>query len=435
MKPKNVAVIGAGYVGLVTGACLAELGHRVVCVDSDKKKVQTLRKGGVPIYEPGLPELVAVHRKARRLTFTGRIEDALRTADVVFIAVNTPPSPDGGADLSYVEAVARRVGQLLHRYTVIVEKSTVPVNTGDRVRQTLLLHGKKNVPFDVVSNPEFLREGTAVSDFMKPDRVVIGVESARAEAVMRELYAPLKAPLLVTDIKSAELIKHASNSFLALKISYANALATLCDRVGADVQLVTKGMGLDPRIGPSFLRAGLGYGGSCFPKDVAAFIHMADGVGLDFKILKAVREINDAARAWAVDALKKSLWTLRDKTIAVWGLAFKPDTDDLRNAPALDIIARIQAEGGRVNAYDPVAMTKARALLKDVRFCRNPYDAARGVDAVVLATEWKEYRDADLARLKALVRTPVFVDGRNALFSAALSAAGFHVHAVGRSGR
>jgi UDPglucose 6-dehydrogenase len=435
MKPKNVAVIGAGYVGLVTGACLAELGHRVVCVDSDKKKVQTLRKGGVPIYEPGLPELVAAHRKARRLTFTGRIEDALRTADVVFIAVNTPPSPDGGADLSYVEAVARRVGQLLHRYTVIVEKSTVPVNTGDRVRQTLLLHGKKNVPFDVVSNPEFLREGTAVSDFMKPDRVVIGVESARAEAVMRELYAPLKAPLLVTDIKSAELIKHASNSFLALKISYANALATLCDRVGADVQLVTKGMGLDPRIGPSFLRAGLGYGGSCFPKDVAAFIHMADGVGLDFKILKAVREINDAARAWAVDALKKSLWTLRDKTIAVWGLAFKPDTDDLRNAPALDIIARIQAEGGRVNAYDPVAMTKARALLKDVRFCRNPYDAARGVDAVVLATEWKEFRDADLARLKALVRTPVFVDGRNALSPAALSAAGFHVHAVGRSGR
>ncbi len=266
MKPKNVAVIGAGYVGLVTGACLAELGHRVVCVDSDKKKVQTLRKGGVPIYEPGLPELVAVHRKARRLTFTGRIEDALRTADVVFIAVNTPPSPDGGADLSYVEAVARRVGQLLHRYTVIVEKSTVPVNTGDRVRQTLLLHGKKNVPFDVVSNPEFLREGTAVSDFMKPDRVVIGVESARAEAVMRELYAPLKAPLLVTDIKSAELIKHASNSFLALKISYANALATLCDRVGADVQLVTKGMGLDPRIGPSFLRAGLGYGGPASPK-------------------------------------------------------------------------------------------------------------------------------------------------------------------------
>lgn len=435
MKPKNVAVIGAGYVGLVTGACLAELGHRVVCVDSDKKKVQTLRKGGVPIYEPGLPELVAVHRKARRLTFTGRIEDALRTADVVFIAVNTPPSPDGGADLSYVEAVARRVGQLLHRYTVIVEKSTVPVNTGDRVRQTLLLHGKKNVPFDVVSNPEFLREGTAVSDFMKPDRVVIGVESARAEAVMRELYAPLKAPLLVTDIKSAELIKHASNSFLALKISYANALAALCDRVGADVQLVTKGMGLDPRIGPSFLRAGLGYGGSCFPKDVAAFIHMADGVGLDFKILKAVREINDAARAWALDALKKSLWTLRDKTIAVWGLAFKPDTDDLRNAPALDIIARIQAEGGRVNAYDPVAMTKARSLLKDVRFCRNPYDAARGVDAVVLATEWKEFRDVDLARLKALVRTPVFVDGRNALSPAALSAAGFHVHAVGRSGR
>jgi UDPglucose 6-dehydrogenase len=433
MKSKHVSVVGSGYVGLVTGACLAEMGHHVVCVDSDKGKVALLKKGGIPIYEPGLAEVVATNRKARRLQFTSRLEEAMKTAEYVFIAVNTPPLPNGEADLSYVETVARQVGQLLRHYTVIVEKSTVPVDTGDKVRQTLLLHGKKDVPFDVVSNPEFLREGTAVQDFMKPDRVVVGVESARAETMMRELYAPLKAPVLVTDIKSAELIKHASNSFLATKISFANALAALCDRVGADVTLVTKGMGADPRIGPAFLRAGLGYGGSCFPKDVSAFIHMAEAVGVDFKLLRAVREINDAARLWASDRLKKALWNLRDKTIAIWGLAFKPDTDDLRNAPALDIIRRLQAEGCQINAFDPVAMTKARGQLKDVRFCRNPYDAARGADAVLLATEWKEFREVDLARVKSLMRTPVFLDGRNLYDPSTVAALGFHYHSVGRS--
>jgi UDPglucose 6-dehydrogenase len=433
MKSKNVAVVGSGYVGLVTGACLAEIGHHVVCVDSDRAKVQMLKKGDIPIYEPGLPAVVAANRKARRLHFTTRLEDAMKKAEYVFIAVNTPPLPNGEADLSYVETVARQVGHLLRRYTVIVDKSTVPVNTGDKVRQTLLLHGKKNVPFDVVSNPEFLREGSAVQDFMKPDRIVVGVESEKAEEWMRALYAPLKAPLIVTDIKSAELIKHASNSFLATKISFANALAELCDRVGADVSLVTKGMGSDPRIGSSFLRAGLGYGGSCFPKDVSAFIHMAESAGVDFKILRAVREVNDHARLWAVDRLKKALWNLREKTIAVWGLAFKPDTDDLRNSPAIDIIHRLQSEGCVVNVYDPVAMTKARAQLKNVRFCRNPYDAARGADAVLLCTEWKEFRDADLAQVKSLLRTPVFLDGRNLFDPATLSALGFQYHSVGRS--
>lgn len=433
MKSKNVAVVGSGYVGLVTGACLAEIGHHVVCVDSDRAKVQMLKKGDIPIYEPGLPEVVAANRKARRLHFTTRLEDAMKKAEYVFIAVNTPPLPNGEADLSYVETVARQVGHILRRYTVIVDKSTVPVNTGDKVRQTLLLHGKKNVPFDVVSNPEFLREGSAVQDFMKPDRIVVGVESEKAEEMMRELYAPIKAPIIVTDIKSAELIKHASNSFLATKISFANALAELCDRVGADVSLVTKGMGSDPRIGASFLRAGLGYGGSCFPKDVSAFIHMAESAGVDFKILRAVREVNDHARLWAVDRLKKALWNLREKTIAVWGLAFKPDTDDLRNSPAIDIIHRLQSEGCVVNAYDPVAMPKARALIKNVRFCRNPYDAARGADAVLLCTEWKEFRDADLAQVKSLLRTPVFLDGRNLFDPATLSALGFQYHSVGRS--
>jgi UDPglucose 6-dehydrogenase len=361
MKSKNVAVVGSGYVGLVTGACLAEIGHQVVCVDSDRAKVNMLKKGHIPIYEPGLPEVVAATRKARRLHFTTRLEDAMKKAEFVFIAVNTPPLPNGEADLSYVETVARQVGHILRRYTVIVDKSTVPVNTGDKVRQTLLLHGKKNMQFDVVSNPEFLREGSAMKDFMRPDRIVVGVESKKAEFMMRELYAPIKAPLIVTDIKSAELIKHASNSFLATKISFANALAQLCDRVGADVTLVTKGMGSDPRIGSAFLQAGLGYGGSCFPKDVSAFIHMAESAGVDFKILRAVREVNDHARSWAVDQLKKTLWNLREKTIAVWGLAFKPETDDLRNSPALDIIRRLQAEGCLINAYDPVAMGKARA--------------------------------------------------------------------------
>jgi UDPglucose 6-dehydrogenase len=268
---------------------------------------------------------------------------------------------------------------------------------------------------------------------MKPDRIVVGVESSRAETMMRDLYAPLKAPVLVTDIKSAELIKHASNSFLATKISFANALATLCDRVGADVTLVTQGMGADPRIGPAFLRAGVGYGGSCFPKDVSAFIHMAEAAGVDFKLLRAVREINDQAKLWAVDRLKKSLWNLRGKTVAVWGLAFKPDTDDLRNAPALDIIRGLQNEGCQVNAYDPVAMTKARTQMKNVRFCRDPYDAARGADAVLLATEWKEFREVNLAKVKSLLRTPVFLDGRNLFDPAVVSALGFQYHSVGRS--
>jgi UDPglucose 6-dehydrogenase len=432
MKPKHVAVVGTGYVGLVTGACLADIGHRVVCVDADKAKVATLKKGGLPIYEPGLDAVVAANRKKGRLSFTGDLKEAMKTAELVFIAVNTPPLPNGEADLSFVETVARQVAQNLHRYTVIVEKSTVPVNTGAKVRQTLRLHGKKGVEFDVVSNPEFLREGTAVQDFSKPDRIVVGVESERAEKVMRELYAPIKAPFVVTDIKSAELIKHASNSFLATKISFINAVAALCERVGADVSLVAKGMGYDARIGASFLRAGLGYGGSCFPKDVSAFIKMAEGVGVDFKLLKAVREINDHQRHWAVERLRQALWNLRGKTVAVWGLAFKPDTDDLRNAPALDIIHALQAEGCKVTAHDPVAMGKAGPLLPGVRLVKTPLEAVREADALLVATEWKEYKAIDLSRVKALLRTPVLVDGRNLFDPAAAAALGFLYHSVGR---
>lgn len=432
MKSKNVAVVGTGYVGLVTGACLAEIGHHVVCVDSDKKKVETLRRGGIPIYEPGLDKVVASNRKAKRLSFTSKLEEAMAKAEIVFIAVNTPPLPNGEADLSYVEAVARQVAHTMKRYTVVVEKSTVPVNTGEKVRRTLSLYGNKDAAFDVVSNPEFLREGTAVKDFLHPDRVVIGVESPRAESVMRELYAPLKATMVVTDIKSAELIKHASNSFLATKISFINGVAAVCEKVGADVSLVAQGMGFDARIGASFLRAGLGYGGSCFPKDVNAFIKMAEGLGLDFQLLKAVRNINDQQRLWAVERLRHALWTLRGKTVALWGLAFKPDTDDLRNAPALDIARALMDEGAQVSVFDPVAMEKARPHLKGVRFAKSALDAVREADAVVLATEWKEFKTIDLARVKEQMRTPVFVDGRNLFVPSDVAALGFQYHSVGR---
>ncbi len=429
---KHVAVIGTGYVGLVTGVCLAELGHSVVCVDKDRAKVRVLRQGGVPIYEPGLGALLKRNRKAGRISFTDQIREGLKRAEIVFIAVNTPPLPNGEADLSFVEAVAREVSRNLRRYTVVVEKSTVPVETGEKIRQTMRLYGAGRGEFDVASNPEFLREGTAVQDFLKPDRIVIGVESKRAETLLRELYAPLKAPLLVTDIKSAELIKHSCNSFLALKISFINAVANICERVGADVTKVAEGMGHDVRIGRDFLKAGVGFGGSCFPKDLNAFVKMAERAGYNFELLKAVQKINGQQRLWVLDRLKKALWTLRGKTVGVWGLAFKPDTDDLRNAPALDIIQRLQEEGCRVRAYDPVAMPKARPLLKKVVFCRDPYEAARGADAVVLVTDWKEFKALDLRRVRSLVRTPVLLDGRNLYDPGAAVHWGFDYHSVGR---
>jgi UDPglucose 6-dehydrogenase len=430
---KSVAVIGTGYVGLVTGACLAEIGHTVVCVDNNKKKIDVLKKGGVPIYEPGLDEVIKRNRKNGRLSFVTSIEEGMKTAEYVFIAVNTPPKPDGEADLSYVEAVAREVARLLKRYTLIVDKSTVPVNTGEKVKQTMRLHGKPDADFDVVSNPEFLREGSAVKDFLNPDRVVVGVESKRAEQAMRELYAPLKGTLIVTDIKSAELIKHSSNSFLAMKISFINAVAGICERVGADVTKVAEGMGHDARIGKSFLKAGLGFGGSCFPKDLSAYVKMAEEAGYDFELLKVVQKINAEQRRWVLKRLKKALWTLRGKTVAVLGLAFKPDTDDLRNAPALDIIAELQEEGCHIRAHDPVAMSLAKKLLKNVYFARNAYDAVKGADAVVLATEWGEYKTLDLKKVRSLVHAPVFLDGRNLFDPTTLSALGFQVHAVGRT--
>lgn len=356
----RLSIIGTGHVGLVTGACLADKGNQVICVDNDDAKISSLKAGRVPIHEPGLEEMVRSNVALKRLSFTTAIAEGVKSSDVVFITVGTPPGTDGGADLTAVERVSREIARSLNSYKVVVEKSTVPVKTGEWVRRTLSLFSSDSVDFDVASVPEFLREGSAVHDFLHPDRVVIGVESPRAEAILRQLFEPLGAPILVTNISSAELIKHASNSFLALKISYINAVATLCDALGADVQLVAQGIGLDPRIGERFLQAGLGYGGPCFPKDVAAFIKLAEEAGFDFKLLKAAAEINSQQRGRLLKKLKDALWTLRGKRIGVLGLSFKPNTDDMRDAPSVEIVRALLAEGAEVRAYDPAAMDNAR---------------------------------------------------------------------------
>jgi len=428
----NIAVIGSGYVGLVTGVCLAELGHSCVGIDNDKEKIARLKDGIVPIYEPGLEELVSVNLSKKRLSFTDNIKDGIEEAEVVFICVGTPPLKSGAVNLVYVEKVAREIAECLTTYKVIVDKSTVPVETGDRVERTIKLYNINKVSFDVVSNPEFLREGSAISDFMKPDRIVIGLASERAEKVMKRLYQPLNANILVTDIRSAELIKHASNSFLATKISFANALAEICDSAGADVLKVVEGMGLDPRIGKDFLKPGIGYGGSCFPKDVAGFIYIAKGYGYDFKLLKAVREINENQKKRFISKVKESLWVLNEKQIGVLGLSFKPDTDDLRNAPSLDIIKQLVNEGAKIKAYDPKAMEKAKKVLKGVVYTETPYEAARGSDILLILTEWDEIQNMDLKKIKSLLKNPIIIDGRNIFPPEEMKSLGFVYKGVGR---
>ncbi len=428
----NICIIGAGHVGLVTGACFADLGHRVTCLDNNRQKIQSLKRGAIPIYEPGLEELVHRNSRLGRLRFSDKFAESVNEAEVIFIAVGTPPKETGEADLTYVENVARQIATVMRSYKLVVEKSTVPVETGEWIKRTIQAYKKRQVPFDVGSNPEFLREGSAVQDFMHPDRIVIGVESPRAKNLLMELYKPLKAPIVVTDIKSAELIKHASNSFLATKISFINAIATICEQVGADVLKVSEGMGMDRRIGPSFLSAGVGYGGSCFPKDIDAFIHIAGKSGYDFQLLKAVREINETQKRRLVQKIEKALWILNDKTIGVLGLAFKPDTDDMRNAPAIDIIAMLQQAGAKVKAYDPQAMPLAKTLLKDVQYCQAPYEVARRSDALVVLTEWNEFKELDFARIKKLLRQPVVADGRNIYDPKKLEQLGFRYIGVGR---
>ena len=438
MKSLDLCVVGAGYVGLVTGACLAEIGHRVVCVDSDPKKLKSLRSGKVPIHEPGLDEVFRRVVKSKRLMFAGSVEEGLnfkgRRAAVVFIAVGTPPRHDGSADLSAVEHVAETVAKHIDSYTVIVDKSTVPVETGEWVSRTVQRFNKSGTAYDVVSNPEFLSEGSAVKDFLHPDRVVLGVSSKRAEAVMRQVYAPLKTTVLVTDVKSAELIKHASNSFLATKISYINAVSALCEKVGADVKLVAQGMGLDRRIGPMFLNAGIGFGGFCFPKDLEAFYWISKQKGYDFQLLKAVKEINDHQKTWIARKIEEKLWNLEGKTVALLGLAFKPNTDDMRFAPSIDIALQLKSRGVKLRAYDPVAMERAKVLpeFADVKFAKNEYEALNGADAVAIITEWPQFKDLDLKRMKKTMRTAVLLDGRNIFDPEAARALGFDYAGVGR---
>ena len=428
----DLCIVGAGHVGLVTGVCFADLGHHVIIVDVDRQRIARLKRGRPPFYEPGLEELVRRNLREGRLTLTTDLAAGVRRALAIFICVGTPPKENGEADLSYVESVARQIARAMPGYRLIVEKSTVPVQTGRHVARTIEQARRKGVAFDVASNPEFLREGSAIRDFLHPDRIVVGVESKRARALLTELYGAFDAPLVITDINSSELIKHASNSFLAMKISYMNAVAAICRRTGADIVKVAEGMGLDPRIGRSFLDAGLGFGGFCFPKDIAAFIQIADQLGYDFALLKAVEQINRDAPKLFVAAAKEALWVLAHKTIGVLGLAFKPNTDDMRFAPSLEVIRLLRAEGAAVQVYDPQAMGEARSLLPGVRFCRDAYAAARGADALALVTEWQEFRELDFARIKRLMRQPVLLDGRNLYDPARMRELGFRYVGVGR---
>jgi UDPglucose 6-dehydrogenase len=432
----NITVVGTGYVGLVTGTCFAETGHRVTCLDLDAAKIETLKAGGIPIYEPGLEELVKRNSREGRLFFTTSYPEAMKDCDVAFIAVGTPPGEHGDADLSYVLAAAAEIGRNLRRYTVVVNKSTVPVGSADKVAETL--RGVTTQPFDVVSNPEFLKEGAAIDDFMRPDRVIVGVASERARAVMAELYAPFvraEQPVLFMDLRSAELSKYAANAMLATRISFMNEMATLCEKLGADVDQVRRGIGSDRRIGHPFLFPGVGFGGSCFPKDVRAVMSMARHLGLDFDLLRSVERVNERQKRWLVEKATKHFGSLAGKTIGVWGLAFKPKTDDMREAPAITVIEGLLGNGAKVRAHDPVAREVAAKLFdgRGVALVEEPYAAAEGADALLLVTEWNEFRQPDLARLKATMRTPVVFDGRNIWDAAKVRAAGFTYYGIGRS--
>jgi UDPglucose 6-dehydrogenase len=430
----EIAIVGSGYVGLVTGACFAEVGHQVICVDNDDRKVKALQSGIIPIYEPGLEDLVHRNVAARRLRFTNNIEEGVDNSQVIFIAVPTPPQSDGSVDLTYIERVAREIASVLKGYRVIVDKSTVPVKTGANVADTIRRYNKVGVEFDVVSNPEFLREGCAVDDLMHPDRIVIGANSDRALALMSKIYEPFMAPVMVTDINSAELIKHAANSFLALKISYINAISAICEATGADVDKVADGIGADKRIGRSFLNAGLGYGGSCFPKDIAAFIAISDQLGTPFNLLKEVQRINQAQRERFVKKLRDTLWVLKEKRLAVWGLTFKPDTDDVRSSVAVELVNDLCREGATVSAYDPKGIPKVRELklCPDAVLVPSPLEAVRDADALIIATEWKEFENVDFFEVRRLMQTPLIFDGRNLLDPKTMRDFGFQYHGIGR---
>jgi UDPglucose 6-dehydrogenase len=449
----RIAVVGSGYVGLVAGACFADLGHDVVLVDNDQPKLAALRNGEVPIHEKFLPELLTRHR-GQRLTFSDDLKEAVRLSSVIFVAVGTPPTESGEADLSYVESVAREISGGINDYKVVVEKSTVPVYTSEWVRKIILRSGTDPQSFDVASNPEFLREGTAVTDFMFPDRIVIGCDTERSAEVLRKIYAPLTEgsyyertdaipqpdralippPIIVTSTKSAELIKHASNAFLALKISFINAVASVCESVGANVNQVVHGIGTDSRIGHRFLNPGIGYGGSCFPKDVLAFRAVARESGYDFRLLDEVTRINEDQRQRFLRKVRSALWTLRGKNLGVLGLAFKGGTDDIRESPAVFLVQALLQEGCKITAYDPAAMERAQEVISsNVRFANSSYEAAQGADALLILTEWEEFANLDLNRLRRELKYPIVIDGRNLYDPEVMAAEGFSYYSVGRS--
>lgn len=449
----RIAVVGSGYVGLVAGACFADLGHDVILVDNDQKKLAALRNGEVPIHEKFLPELLSRHR-GQRLTFSDDLQEAVRLSSVIFVAVGTPPTQSGEADLSYVESVAREISGGINGYKVVVEKSTVPVYTSEWVRKIILRNGTDPEMFDVASNPEFLREGTAVTDFLFPDRIVIGCDSERSAEVLRETYRPLTsgiyyeradaipqpdrasipAPIIVTSTKSAELIKHASNAFLAMKISFINAVSCVCESVGANVSQVVHGIGTDSRIGPRFLNPGIGYGGSCFPKDVMAFRSVARECGYEFRLLDEVMRINEEQRQRFLRKVRSALWTLRGKNLGVLGLAFKGGTDDIRESPAIFLVQALLQEGSRIAAFDPAAMDRTQEMMSSgITFVNSAYEAAHNADALLILTEWEEFSNLDLKRLRQELRYPIVIDGRNLYEPGLMAAHGFTYYSVGRA--
>ncbi|SHK31201.1 UDP-glucose dehydrogenase family protein [Thermocrinis minervae] len=431
----KITVVGAGYVGLTTGVCFAHLGHEVMVVEKIPQKVQMLKEGKVPIYEPGMEEMLSEVLRKGRIHFTTELAEGIEFSDVIFICVGTPQKPDGSAELSQVEEVARETAKLMNSYKLLVEKSTVPVNTHKLIKRTVQRYLKKPIEFDVASNPEFLREGSAIKDFLEPDRIVIGVESERARKILEDLYKDFNCPILVTDPATSELIKHASNSFLAMKISFINMVADLCDKVGADVKLVADGMGFDKRIGRAFLDAGLGWGGSCFPKDIKAFIKMAKDHGVDFSLLEEVERINSRRIDVFIDKVKQALWSLKGKKLAVWGLAFKPNTDDIREAQSIKVIERLLKEEAILHLYDPKAMDNFKLLFpegKQIKYFPDMYSALEGATALLILTEWDEFKKADLQRVKDLLEIPVIVDGRNMFDVAWMKELGFEYYCMGR---
>jgi len=435
----KLSIIGTGYVGLTTGACFAEVGHEVTCVDNNEEKVKMLLEGKIPIFEPGLEEIVTKNVQAGRLKFTTSTADGVRDSDVIFIAVPTPPQPDGSVDLSFIEKVAREIAESLkpeYGYRVIVDKSTVPVKTGQKVGETVRRYAPEGVEFGVASNPEFLREGCAVDDLLHPDRIVFGANDERAVELMHKVYEPFVAPVLVTDIESAELIKHAANSFLALKISYINAVARICEKSGADIEKVAEGIGADARIGRQFLNAGLGYGGSCFPKDIQAFIAISESLGYPFELLKQVENINAQQLDLFLDRLREKLWVLQEKKIALWGLAFKQNTDDVRESVAIKLAHKMLAEGAEVTAWDPEGMETAKKfgnLEGKFTYAEDMYSCLDGADVLIIGTEWPQFANADLAEVKKRLRTPLIFDGRNLFDPDKVASQGIEYHSIGRA--